>query len=444
MKNWATVSIIGLMLLNLNVSAQEDTTKTLFDSRASGYKVVFEDNFNKKNTPNSEDWLFRKNVKMGGSSNPQNVTLGKALDGSNNRCLLINFTYDSTQKAELQFKGGGVVSTHNFGYGFYEAKVKLYGGKVELSGLHQSFWSMGLTGTNEAEGAGVRNELISKDLIPAENRVLEIDGFEMDSKSDALSQNHHIYTPTHTSEAPKPHRVNRDLNKWITVAYEWLPEKVNFYADGKLIGAKKLDGQWKVFAPQNFWLTALPVDRANWGGLKIPPANSAMQVDYFRFYAKSLKGINRIGNAGFEYKVLNGNPAYPVAWIVAKLNGADASTVKVATDSLKANTGKRYLTIQGDKKYQSTVKQILEYIPNGEYQFSAMVKSSGKQQSAQFNIITGGKTQTIAIKKSDAWTKVQLPKVAVKNNQAIVEIQVSGNAGDLLMVDDIVLAELEF
>ncbi|MCW3109246.1 MAG: hypothetical protein JWQ09_3752 [Segetibacter sp.] len=284
-------------------------------AKAKGYRLLFEDDFNKQGKPNSTNWLLRNNAKYGGISFPGNVIQDKATDGSGAGCLLIQFTYDSSQKREMQFRGGGVVSTYNFGYGYYETRVKLYGGSSELAGFHQSFWSMGLTGTNEAEGKGVRDGLVNADAFPQENRVLEIDGFEQDSKHNVLAQNYHIYTPTHESEAPKPNHLAKDLSKWVVMGYEWLPDRVNFYCDGKYLSTQKLDGMWKVYAPQNFWLTALPVNLASWGGLKVPPTGAAMQVDYFRFYAKSLPAVNRIGNAGFEYGQA-GN-TYPIAWIVA-------------------------------------------------------------------------------------------------------------------------------
>lgn len=443
MKAYKTiVATLISSILSMHSYAQHNDTSRVFNPTKNGYKLLFEDNFNQSGLPNENDWLFRKNIKMGGSSNPQNVIKGKALDGSNNNCLLIKFTYDSTQKSELQFKGGGVVSTHNFGYGYYETKVKLYGGKPELAGLHQSFWSMGLTGTNEAEGAGVRDALVNADKIPAENRVLEIDGFEMDSKANSMGQNYHIYWPKHVSKAPKPNHVKIDENSWLTMAYEWLPEQINYYVNGTLISTLKVDSIWKVYAPQNCWFTALPVDVKSWGGLKVPPANTAMQIDYFKFSAKHLPNANRIGNAGFEYKVLGGSAAYPVAWIVSRQNGNDTSAVKVISDSLNANTGKRFLAIQSDKKYHAAVKQIVEFIPDGVYQFSAFIKCSGTQQNASINIISGGKKQVIALKKTDSWTQVTLPKILVRNNQALIEIETAGNVNDWLMLDDVSLAEV--
>lgn len=402
-------------------------------SKASTYQLLFEDNFSKAGKINANDWLCRSNVKMGGASWPDNVVQGKATDGSGEDCLLINFSYDGSRPEGEQYLGGGVVSTHNFGYGYYETRVKLYGGNKELAGLHQSFWSMGLTGTNEAEGKGVRDQLVSKGVIPKENRVLEIDGFEHNSINDKLAQNYHIYTPSHKSKAPEPESTNRDLSKWITVAYEWLPDRINFYCDGKYISTKHLDGIWKIYAPQNLWLTALPVNVAAWGGLKKPLENSAMQVDYVRYYAKVLPGVNRVGNAGFDYgKAKN---TYPIAWIVDQDKDTDA--VHVVSDSISSQSGTGHLFFKADKAYNASVRQTIEFIPDGNYSFAAWVKNPGGEKDASIIVKTGNKEKVISLKKSANWEKVIIPNVKVVNNQAVIDIRCIGEAGQGLMVDNV-------
>ncbi|QLC64782.1 glycoside hydrolase family 16 protein [Flavobacterium sp. LPB0248] len=422
--------------------SQHDSIRS-FDSmpidhaaKARAYQLLFEDNFSKAGKISKKDWLYRSNVKMGGMSLPENVLQGKAVDGSAKDCLLIRFTYDGSRPEGQQYLGGGVVSTHNFGYGYYEARVKLYGGNKEMAGLHQSFWSMGLTGTNEAEGKGVRDRLVEKGVIPKENRVLEVDGFEHNSISDKLAQNYHIYTPTHKSEAPTPESINRDLSQWITVAYEWLPDRINFYCDGKYISTKYLDGIWKVYAPQNLWLTALPVDVAGWGGLKKPLKNAAMQVDYVRFYGKVLPGVNRIGNACFDYAKA-GN-AYPTAWIVDPRS--DSSAVGVVPEGIPLKSGKGYLFFKADKTYSASVRQSVEFIPDGSYTFGAWVKSSGGQKDASISVKSGNRKQVVPLRDSASWVKVIIPKVKVSNNQAVIEISCKGRAGQWLIVDNVSFA----
>ncbi|WP_316837284.1 glycoside hydrolase family 16 protein [Pedobacter nutrimenti] len=407
--------------------------KTYAQPKAADYRLLFADDFGRGSKVNPNDWLYRSNLKMGGVSWAGNVSQGKATDGSGKDCLLIKFTVDSLRPKGQQYLGGGVVSTHNFGYGYYEAKVKLYGGDKELAGLHQSFWSMGLTGTNEAEGVGVRDSFVRAGLIPQENRVLEIDGFEHNSMNGRLAQNYHIYTPTHKSEAPMPKSTDRDLSKWITVAYEWLPDRINFYCDGKYLSTKYLDGIWQVYAPQNLWLTALPVDVAAWGGLKKPVKNAAMQVDYVRFYAKVLPGANRVGNAGFDYG--NIKNTYPIAWIVD--DKTDGKAVRVVSDTTSSQSGKGYLLFKTDKAYKAAVKQIIEYIPDGNYTFSVWVKSSGGQKDASVVVRSGSKEQTILLKEKANWEKMVIPKIKVSNHQAVIEIRTDAEAGQWLMIDNV-------
>ncbi|MCD0472311.1 family 16 glycosylhydrolase [Flavobacterium sp. JAS] len=440
MKNIAILAVSVLTFSTVNKTYAQHNSITSLDTlsidhtdKAGSYQLMFEDNFSKAGKINAKDWLYRNNVKMGGVSWPQNVVQGKATDGSGEDCLLIKFTYDGSKAEGQQYLGGGVVSAHNFGYGYYEARVKLYGGSKELAGLHQSFWSMGLTGTNEAEGKGVRDHLTSTGVIPKENRVLEIDGFEHNSLNDKLAQNYHIYTPTHKSKAPEPESTHRDLSKWITMAYEWLPDRINFYCDGKYISTKHLDSIWKVYAPQNLWLTALPVDVAAWGGLKKPAENAAMQVDYVRYYAKVLPGVNRIGNGSFDYgKAKN---TYPIAWIVDPKK--DSNAVTVVSDSISSQSGKGYLFFKADKAYKASVRQTVAFIPDGNYTFGAWIKSSGGQKDASIIVKTGNKEQVIALRESANWEKVVIPMVKVVNNQAVIEIRCTGDAGQWLVVDNV-------
>jgi len=434
-------SLAGILLLLCTFQASAQKPDMISDSlsiqnisKARSYRLLFEDDFNRPGKPDAGHWLYRHNAKMGGISWSGNLEQKKAADGSANHALHINFTYEPKSREGEQYRGGGIVSVHNFGYGYYEAKVKLYGGEPGLSGLHQSFWSMGLTGTNEAEGKGVRDSLVALDIIPEENRVLEIDGFEQDSKGSSLGLNYHIYSPTHKSKAPAPNRITKDLSKWIVMAYEWLPDRINFYSDGKFIATKMLEGPWKLYAPQNLWLTALPVNLPAWGGLKVPGRDVSMQVDYFKFYAKDLAGINRIGNADFEYGA-SGN-TYPIAWITARTSGNNQQAGKVATDQPGAQSGLRYLIHQSAKDYKAVTRQLLEYIPNGVYNFSAWVKSSGGQKQAAIVIRTGKSERVIAVKANREWTRVALQDVKVMNNQAFIEICSDAKGGQWLMADN--------
>lgn len=427
------LAFIALASTSLSQLAAQDLKNENCNPEKNGYELLFKDEFNNSSVPNANDWLLRVNQKMGGASVKENVIQTKSSDGEG--CLMVKFTYDSTKPKETQFMGGGVVSTHNFGYGYYEARVKLYGGKKELSGLHQSFWTMGLTGTNEGEGKGVRDKLVEADLLPKKNQVLEIDGFEQNSKDNVLSQNHHIYTPTHLSEAPKEKFVKQDLSQWIVMGYEWLPDKINFYCNGKLISTKDLTGKWKVYAPQNFWLTALPVSFKGWGGLSIPAEGVGMLVDYFHYYAKKLVATNLIGNDGFEYG--GEKNTYPMAWITGMTNGSNPDAIKVVTDSVGAKEGNRYLEIKYNQPFKATAKQIIEFIPNGKYNLSAWIKSSGGQKMATLSCTSGTNTQLVNIETTDAWKKIEIKGIHVTDNKATVVLSCIGNSNNWLQIDKV-------
>lgn len=418
------ISLI-ILLYGIQVLAQEQVSNTP-GQVPEGYNLLFEDNFNQPGKPSATDWLFRNNKKAGGLSLPANATI-------NNGCLQIKYTYDAPSKPSEQFRGGGVVSTHNFGYGYYESRIKFYGGTPDQSGFHQSFWSMGLTGTNEAEGAGVRDSLVGIDVIPRENRVLEIDAIELESKHNSLDQNYHVYSPVHKMEYPENGKIAKDLSKWVVMGYEWLPDRINFYCDGKYFATKQLEGIWKLFVPQNVWFTALPVEWA--GGMSIPKEGAMMQVDYFRFYARKLPGANRIGNEGFEYGE-KGN-TYPIGWIVEHDGNNDKIIPKIITDSIQAFAGKRFLSIPDGVAYKATVKQIVEYIPNGKYTLSAYVKSSGGQGDASLIVDSGDNSKIRHIKATDQWTKISIENIEVANNLATIKMHSEAGAGQWLMVDQV-------
>ena len=224
------------------------------------------------------------------------------------------------------------------------------------------------------------------------------------------------------------------------MGYEWLPDRINFYCDDTLISTKMLTGKWSVYAPQNVWLTALPVSTKWWGPLSVPPKSAAMQVDYFKFYSKKLPDANVIGNASFEYG--NNDNTYPIAWVVPQMNN-NPDAVKISSDSLEAKEGKRLLELRYNKEAPATAKQIIEFIPNGSYAFSAWVKGGIAKSDASITISSGAKTVTIPIKTSDKWQQIKRKNIPVLGNRATIEIKATGKEGQVLKIDEVVFSAMK-
>lgn len=125
-----------------------------------------------------------------------------------------------------KYKAGGVISTHTFGYGYYQIYGKLYDGSA---GFHQSFWTMGTNNTT----------LVANDQLPAFNQVLEIDGFEQDSKDGELGSNHHTYNPSNQSSIAQT-TIPNPGGTWFTMGFEWRPDGISYYYNGTKVATKSL------------------------------------------------------------------------------------------------------------------------------------------------------------------------------------------------------------
>lgn len=372
----------------------------------SGYTLCYQELFDSGTQPNSADWFKRTGVRLGGYNYASQVNVG-------NGTLNINFDYSGGQ-----YKGGGIISTHTFGYGYYEIYCKLY---RQTSGLHQSFWTMGI---NAATSDSAGYFLIEDDKLPAYNQVLEIDGYEQNSNDGKLACNHHIYSPKHEASIRQTTWPNPG-NGWFKMGFEWRPDGITYYYDGVAIATKVLtSAPWNLYAPQNFWLTALPVPNGDFGwGKAVPPvAGASMQVGSFKYYAKKLTGVNLIGNPGFEYS--NNEDAsgkYPIGWIETRNYGFDPDRGYVTTNAANANFGSRYL-VHGSypTPYKCTTKQILEYIPHGTYKLTAHVRSSGGQKAAVMRVIQGGVERSINIPATLDWTAITLDNITVNSDELTI------------------------
>lgn len=132
--------------------------------------------------------------------------------------------------------------------------------------------------------------------------------------------------------------------------------------------------------------------------------------------------MNLIGNAGFEYSNradVSGN--YPIGWIETRNYGFDPERSAVTTNIANANYGSRYLVHESHPtSYKCTTKQILEYIPFGNYKLTAHVRSSGGQRMAAMRVIQGGVERLINIPPSSAWTTITLDNIAVNSDQLTI------------------------
>ena len=101
--------------------------------------------------------------------------------------------------------------------------------------------------------------------------------------------------------------------------------------------------------------------------------------DFFRCYAKDWPGVNLLPNGGFEYNQDKINPAKPVAWRTRGV-APDDSTRVVADEAFR--DGYKLRLGNATKAFDVSLQQTLEFIRNGDYELTAMVRSSGGQSGA--------------------------------------------------------------
>lgn len=388
--------VIFLVFIFQNVLAQPPADK--------GYTLLFDESFKGKRL-NEDDWRYRIDRRSGfgymdGLNRKENVFVK---DGA----LHVVLNHEKID-GKWENTGGGIISNHNFGYGYYECLSKPF---MEGHGVHTSFWQRGGENPN--------------------NNIFEIDSYEIDSKTWVATNNLYFDLPFKgIDRRPWPHRAQVpfkfDKDGWFLDAYEFTPDGVIFYDNGNIVAKAEWD---QLNAHQAVWLTALngvgKVDSA------AQPAESIFK--YFRYYAKDYPGITILPNGNFEFNQNKYNSQKPLCWNNEGTNGA----VQVVEGDAYLENYK--LRIGAPAPYNAGIKQQLEFIMNGEYQLSAMVRSSGGQTSAYIKASDfGGKDLIMKVPASDKWTRVQLPPIKVTNHQITISIASEGGPDQWMEVDDVI------
>lgn len=370
------------------------------------YKLVYEDNFD-GNSLDTLAWRYRVDVRKGfgymdGLNRAENV---RVKDG-----MLVVDCYQEKIDGKVENTGGGVISRKNFGYGYYECRSKPF---MEGRGVHTSFWQRGSCTPN--------------------NDVFEIDSYEIDSETEVATNNLYIQLGDKERKyVPWPHRAQipfqMDKEGWFLDAYEYTPEGIIFYDNGKEVAR----AEWKELnASQAVWLTALngvgPVDAD-----KQPCAS---YFDYFRFYTKDYPGVTLLSNGNFEFNQDKVNPSKPIAWTPV----GTASAVELVKGNAYRDTYK--LKLGGiAAPFHVTLRQCLSYIMDGEYELSAMIRSNGGLHKAYLvaasKINSSDEAVKLEIPATDEWKKISMP-VTVRNNEVYIAVVAEGEAGKWIEIDDI-------
>src|SRR5689334_5032061 len=238
----------------------------------SGYTLKWYDTFDGPKLDTSK-WMYRSDVKADSSQRAENVSV-------ENGSLVIRLKKESDRGKN--YTGGGVISRHQFRYGYYETRAKMHGG----AGWHQAVWAMAAS-----DGSTT---------YPPQMRT-EIDGMEFDSDSPALGHMGLIKWsgPGHSRSLTCTPGVYRGpltfdaTSDFHTYGFEWTENSIRYFLDGNLrcvLDYPPSDGEHDQL---NFWLTAIGYTqvagrRVDMDDSKLP---GSMLVDYAAFYEKANEPI---------------------------------------------------------------------------------------------------------------------------------------------------------
>lgn len=368
------------------------------------YELLFEEEFS-GTTLDATRWRprtdRRQNAYLNGLNRAENISV------SDGFLRIVARTEEIDGKTE--YTGGGVISLHQFGYGYYETRSRPF---MAGKGVHSAFWQA---------GGAVPN-----------NNIFEIDGYEIDSTHHSGDNNLYIHLGTKAQTwVPWPFRSNIPFtlqpDGWFLDGYEYTPEGVIFYDNGNRVASVK----WpELTAAQVVWLTALN----GTGKVDVDKQPGETLFDYFRYYAKDYPGVNLLPNGSFEYNQDKVDPAKPVAW---KPTASPPDVLRITEGGASRD---RYKLSIGSATYahKASLSQSLEFIRNARYELSAMVRSSGGQSEAAI-VVDGvdGAPLTLSLPAADTWTRVSLTDIPVEKNGVTLTVRVEGSAGQWIELDNI-------
>ena len=373
------------------------------EAPSKDYELLFEENFDGP-VLNADHWEHRVGPRTGAGINGLNLARNVTFaDGQ----LVVTARQESID-GKIENTGGGIISTHCFGYGYYECRSRPF---MAGRGVHSAFWQRGLGGTDN-------------------NCIFEIDSYELDSTQKMACNNLYVNVSSKGyMELAWPHRAQVPLqlppDGWWIDAYDYSPEGVTFYDQGKVVAKADFPD---FPAAQNVWLTALN----GVGKVDADKLPGETRFDYFRYYTRDYPGANLLPNSGFEYNQDRVNLQQPVAW---HEEGAVAASRVVRGE---AACGDFKLRHSGERAYAVTTSQTLEYLRNGVYELRARVRRGGKQSVACLRACDSGGAEVRAeIPVTDTWSAMKLTSLTVSNHRITIAITSEAGPGDWLEVDEV-------
>ncbi len=222
----------------------------------STHRLVFEDDFNGPDV-NLDAWVYRTDSKMWSSQTPGNVRLS---DG------MLRLAYRKERKNGKDYTGGGLISRRAFGYGFFEARLRMPAGM----GWHTSFWLM------THDGSGSTNTTATD---------MEIDICEQDSiHPESYYVSAHRWKGEHALKSEVIH--TEDLSKaFHRFACLHEPGRVVFYAGDRAVHEIDTTDLVAEETRMHLWLTGIACNLSDTPRVDDEALPSEALFDWVRVYA---------------------------------------------------------------------------------------------------------------------------------------------------------------
>lgn len=363
---------------------------------SSDYELLINDEF-EGSALNTDIWAYRTGSSSGGNNKIENV---RVQDGK----LYFDYVYkDGT------FTCAGVISLDNLSYGYYETKAKSFQG---VNGFHTSFWTSG----NAGNAKGLYH--------PKNNRIMEIDGFEMDSNETDVAPvpyyNLHYWWTDHKGIGGNRFNIESDGDAstpdWFTVGFEWLPGLIIYYANGEEIGRNETT----VYGMTHAKLTSLAMPDKylqSDGTYDIDTSKAdengyigSSEYEYFTYYQKRLKNVNLLGNGHFEFNRQNGSEPqnfYYEGDAQIKFNpfAYEGYCSAVLTD-------------------EARLGQYIAYLLDGNYTLDGYFKTT-ENTAARLVVYDkdGTELKSLSLPECSDWTYISMADVKIEDSAfAVVEV----------------------
>ena len=370
------------------------------------YQLVYTDEFN-GDALNTNDWAYRTSTKTGGVNRPENV---RVKDGM----LYIDYT-----KENDTYYGGGVISKFSMGYGYYETRAKTFGG---TGALHTSFWMHGFSESNE-----------KPENIPQKSNTVEIDGFEINSHTPSdISIGSYYNWADGKSKEPRFHydEVIDSSADYFIMGFEWLPDRINYYINGVLVGTHDDFG---VYGPSFMWLTALAQPEKREHLIDDSKLPGYSEFDYMRYYQMPLKGVNILGNGHFEYDIRNAGKT-PRCFVVK----GDVEATRTCSN-YGAYEGLQCMIQGSELPFDTFMGHEIKHLLPGKYTFSGMFKTEDVPEKARLVVYDeeGDVIAQKSIPELADWTEVAITDIEIDGYAFVAIESASETGGKALLADNV-------